>query len=301
METGLKWNMTKMEHLQRISHYSDKDLFTFHMHITKQNHEKNLQILILLCFSLFILSCQKEAKLNRIEGTISPGMDVVQNDLANIPVVMVKIYDSIDFAKVTLDAGNFENFYTTNPDAAGYYYFDSLPDGNYLVACGEGFKFADVDYAKISATNGSNNQVNKSVNRLAFPNGIESYTVEIKNDSKCRVTHLEFFVDGISSEKRETLVGPAIYENATYGYFDFYLDKDQHPDFAISLVNKDTLVTSKNITFFDNTTNNYVCLSKTYYLVDTKRFSRELTLIKGNFFGHFIIIYDERPKATWIN
>lgn len=95
--------------------------------------KKILVILTVLCIPVFIWNCEKEAKLNRIEGTLSAGMEISPNSLANIPLVLVKIYDTVELTNVKLESRNFEEFYSTISDAGGNYDFDSLPDGNYLL------------------------------------------------------------------------------------------------------------------------------------------------------------------------
>ena len=153
-----------------------------------------LKLLVLLCLSLLLWNCEKQVRYNRIEGTLTPGMDISQTGLDSIPVVLARIYDTIDFSKATFKPGDFDDYTSTVTDAAGFYHFDSLPDGNYVIACGRGFKFTDVDFAKIEASKGAIYQVNKSVNRLASSNGFELYVTEVRNQSICKVVKIEFFI-----------------------------------------------------------------------------------------------------------
>jgi hypothetical protein len=260
-----------------------------------------LQILIVICIPVFIWSCEKEVKIkyNRIEGTLSAGMDMSQNDLDSVPVVMVKIYDSLDFASVTLSPQNFENFYAANADAGGYYYFDSLPDGHYLVATGEGYKFADVDFEKVTASNGSVKQVNKTVNRAPLKNGPDTYSVEITNSSPYKISRLEFFVNGTSLG----LVPLTLEQN--YGrewsrreeVFDIVLDGDQNPYFQVELENNGRIILTPMIPFFHSIFEYY-----NFYLFMMDRLYKTLVkptdvyFKKAWFFGHFIQIYWVKPE-----
>jgi hypothetical protein len=252
-----------------------------------------VQILMLLCISVFILSCEKEVKLNRIEGTLSPGTEVTPASLTNIPMVLVKIFDTIDFASVKLEPRYYEQFYSVATIAGGNYSFDSLPDGNYLLACGYGFKFADVDYVPLTASKGSVNQVNKTVNRLPTPNSPETYTVEVQNRTKCVLTGLEFFVNNNSTIYRDIFVGQG-YPGPQYQYCDFILDEQMNPLFRLSLIKHDTLVKTDLHPFFNGGWSHYtVYVGVDSILIGDQKYKKTVIMNKGWFFGNWIKVeYD---------
>lgn len=269
--------------------------------------KKILQIFIVLCIPVFIWNCEKEVKVkyNHIKGTLSPGMDVTQDGLGSIPMVLVKIYDTIDLATVTKDASNFEDFYSTTTDAGGFYHFDSLPDGKYLLACGEGFKFSDVDYVSVLASDGSVNPVNKTVNRLAKPNGPDTYSIEVVNGTFWKITRLEFFVKGTSIESRETLVEPVEYGAWTDNSvrFDFVLDEDLEPTFQLSMVNQDNSpIKSPVLDFFEygywHQADEY--LGEDYVWIREKKYDSKVYLRKGWWLGHWIKVCYDKPMNIGI-
>jgi hypothetical protein len=257
--------------------------------------KKIVQFFIVLCLPVFIWSCEKEVKLNSIEGKLSPGTEITQDNLANIPMVLVKIYDTIDFATVKLEARNYEEFYSTISNAGGNYSFDSLPDGNYLLACGYGFKFADVDYVPVSASNGSINQVNKTVNRLPSPNSPETYEIEIQNRTFCTIRGIEFFVNNASVLTRDIFVGKG-YEDDQYEYFDFVLDEAQNPAFQLSIMKQDTLVKTSTQPFFTGWWTYYdITVGNETVVIEGISEVKILKLYKGWFFGHWIKLEYFKP------
>ena len=266
-----------------------------------------LQFLIVACLVFFIWSCEKEVKLNRIEGTLSAGMDIGQNDLANIPVVMVKIYDSVNFNRAPMGAGCFEDFYSAITNAEGYYYFDSLPDGNYMVACGQGFKFADVDFVKISASRGSVNQVSKSVNRLASSNGIEDYELTVENNSPIRISSIEFFVNNSSLSSYDISLGAGKSKA-----FDVKLDELQDPTFRLACIKldsmkQDSLFKSEDISFFKYKLWGAGFFDLLYSIEREQkvgyiaRYEIYIKLKKGWWFGHYIELYQLKSLFNPLN
>jgi hypothetical protein len=253
------------------------------------------QLITVLFLALLAWSCEKEAKFNTITGTLSPGQDMSRENLDSVPVVMVKIWDTLDFASVTLEPRNFEHHFSAVPDAGGYFHFDSLPDGNYLVAAGEGFTFADVDYVKVSASDGSVNQVNKTVNRVPLKNGPEIYSVDFSNYTRFDITRLEFFVNDLS---RWTVDVPLnsnpieCYYCLQQGSCDILLDPDVNPYFQLTLDdNMGTAVQTPWMPFFHSI---FVCYELTLFTysrwVDGQEELTDLIFKKSWFFGHIIAI-----------
>jgi hypothetical protein len=263
---------------------------------------KILWIFIALCLPVLILSCEKEEKYNTIEGTLSSGMDMSPTSLGSIPLVLAKIYDTVDFNQASLSAGSFEGYTSTLTDANGFYHFDSLPDGNYLVACGEGFKFVDVDYAKIPATKGSTYQVNKTVNRLASANGPDIYQVEVKNESICKINWIEFFVNGQLQLSRNIIVEPGE-TNTQYGHFEFLLDDTQNPEFQLSAVRNDSVFTTQKVSFFGQAilASTEVELTRYNYLIGKDIYVKKIMMMKGWWFGHFIFVYPHTSHRSGFN
>jgi hypothetical protein len=253
------------------------------------------QLITVLFLALLAWSCEKEAKFNRIEGTLSPGLDISRSHLDSVPVVMAKIWDTLDFSGVNTDSKNFEEFYAAIPDAGGYFHFDSLPDGNYLVAAGEGFTFADVDYVKVSLSGGSTNQVNKTVNRVPLPNGPTNYFVGVRNETSFDISLLEFFVNGISLGPTDLYMSTEYRECITchhLAYYDWVLDPDQNPYFRLSVIRNDTVASTPFIPFFHSIFGVYNCYLLSYNRwVDGKAQANDLYFEKSWFFGHHLRLY----------
>jgi hypothetical protein len=261
-----------------------------------------LKLLVLLCLSLLLWNCEKQVKYNRIEGTLTPGQDIGQTGLDSIPLVLAKIYDTIDFTQSTFKPDDFGGYSVTLTDAGGFYHFDSLPDGNYVIACGKGFKFADVDFTKITASKGAVYQVNKSVNRLASSNGFESYITEVKNESICRITNIEF-VTNVKYESHDIIVEPGN-QQAQIRYFNFTLDEAQYPLFAITVSRNDSLFKSPWVPFFGHNffnTNSSWEITHFYRMVSGTYFKNTIMLMKGWWFGEFIVVYPWRSDSSFNN
>ena len=268
--------------------------------------KKLLPALTVLCIPIFIWNCEKEVKYNRIEGTLEEGMEINLNSLDSIPLALVKIYDTIDFANVELTASNFEHFYSALSDESGYYYFDSLPDGKYLLACGEGFKFADVDYLPVTAADGSVTLVNKMVIRIPLKNGPDTYNVELLNSSKFKMERIEFFSGETSLVSYEINLEPG--ENLGGGmhletqlWYHMILDADQEPTFQLTLVGSDTTMLTEKYWFFDGYFKGhgyFIAKIKDWDGNEEKEY--RLCLTKGWFFGHWITLYCEGLDFTFL-
>lgn len=169
------------------------------------------------------------------------------------------------------------------------------------LACGFGFKFADVDYVPVSASNGFVAQVNKSVNRLPSPNSPETYEIEVQNCTSCIITGLEFFVDNTSVLSRDISVGNGSV-NTQYEYYDFVLDRDQNPAFQLSLMKNDTLVKTTMHPFFNNGWDFYnVTVGDETILVDNVKTLKKVILYKGWFFGNWIKVEYYHSSMSLIN
>ncbi len=256
-----------------------------------------LKLLVLLCLSLLLWNCEKQVRYNRIEGTLTPGLDISQTGLDSIPVVLAKIYDTIDFSKATFTPNDFDGYTSVLTDAGGYYHFDSLPDGNYVIACGNGFKFADVDFAKVSALKGAVYEVNKSVNRLPSSNGFELYVTQVKNESICKIFQIEFFIEGYS-QATEIVVEPGN-QHAQTSYFNFWLEESNNPSFELSVLRIDSVFKSPRVFFFK--TNSTVDLTHYYGWYNNQRYTDYVMMTKGFWFGHFIQVYSREGKAILFN
>jgi len=260
--------------------------------------KKLTQILVVLCIPVLMWNCEKEVKYNRIEGTLSPGLEISQADLKSVPLVIVKIWDTVDFESVAIDPANFEGSRATMSDADGYFHFDSLPDGSYLVAAGEGFKFADADYAKISASNGSVNQVNKTVNRMALPNGPENYWVRVYNDTPFDITNIEFLVNGILMTSFPMILEPRGTDAERSGSFDIVLDPDQYNEFRVTIARNDTIGATRYLPFFLSWDSYILRYKKWIY---EKQYDQDVYIKKQWFFGHYIAVYGEVDPICFLN
>jgi len=248
--------------------------------------KKLTQILVVLCIPVLMWNCEKEVKYNRVEGTLSPGQDMSRDNLDSVPVVIAKIRDTVDFATVAIDPANFEATGTIMTDASGYFFIGSLPDGNYLVAAGEGFKFADVDYVKIAAADGSVNQVNKTVNRMPLQNGVGLYPLKVINETRFDISKIEFFAGGQSLGFFSPNLEPKGQDCSKYAYFDLWLDPDQWPSIQLSFASKDTLLQSPEVYFFVY----YRCPVIDCYAKNRRGewTASKLTFEKDWFFGHWV-------------
>jgi hypothetical protein len=252
--------------------------------------KKLLQTLVVLYITVFMWSCEKEVKYNTIAGTLSPGQDMSQGKLDSVPVVIAKIWDTVDFATMAIDPANFEATGIIMTDASGYFFIDSLPDGNYLVAAGEGFKFADVDYVKITASDGSVNQVNKTVNRMPLQNGPEIFWVRVYNKTRFDITNVEFFINDMPVATFPMILEPRGLDTEKSGSFDILLDSDLYTDFRVTVTRNDTIATSMRLPFFD-CWRVYECYILNYKLkIYDQWYDSKLYLSKGWFFGHYFSI-----------
>jgi hypothetical protein len=248
------------------------------------------RITIVLFLALLAWSCEKEVKYNRIEGTLSPGQDMSRENLDSVPVVIARIWDTVDFATVAIDPANFEASGTIRTDAAGYFFIDSLPDGNYLVAAGEGFTFADADFVKVTASDGSVNQVNKTVNRMPLQNGPENFWVRVYNETRFDITNVEFVVNGIQVASFPMILEPRGVDTNRSGSFDIVLDPDQFTHFRVTVASNDTIGTSSFFPFFSCwDAYQSPILSYKVKIWDTW-YESKVTLKKDWFFGHYFTV-----------
>ncbi len=136
---------------------------------------KNLRNLCLLISAvLFFAACEKEKtaeNFDRISGVLSPGVDMLAEDLNGLEIYLGKFHDSVDFANITFKTAAIDSVAATTLNADGSFSFSNLAPGNYGLAMKNGFIFS-LDTAICIHLNGNNeNFIQKEIDRLPEDNG----------------------------------------------------------------------------------------------------------------------------------
>lgn len=238
---------------------------------------------IALAVLLGTAACEKDTdtKWNLIEGTVVPGSNLEAGDLGEVTLILGRILDGTDPAAINHEQDDFYIFDRTTALPDGSFVFDSLPDGNYVLACDEGFVFTGVDFEVFEMENASTRVIQKTVDRVPRDNGAVTYSIKGKNHTPFTISKIEFFIDESSAGSPDVTFSPKQSRK-----FDYTLDADLHPKFRVSVeIEAKTLVSDPLDFFFFSGGPDQLTFFKNKVSVNGQEVY--LKLEKGWFFGHF--------------
>lgn len=244
---------------------------------------KLITVLLIACLPLLTWNCQKEdvEKWNVIEGQISAGIDMSNENLAECPIVLGKIAYGLKVEIDVADPANMEWIKNAIPDENGSFSFDSLPDGEYVILAGEGFEFADSAFDKFDLKGNEVYILNKTIDRLPADNGSVNYSIRLKNDTDYSIESIVFSSGNVELKK----VGP--YNSNHDVDFSIRLNKKDDPTIIVTVKNGEEKIVSKKLDFFFSLATPFTYLKNRD---GSKGYLEHLTLTKGWLFGHYITL-----------
>ncbi len=135
---------------------------------------KKIKILVIV-FSAILLftACQKEDTIKNydsISGVLSPGENILAEDMEGIEIYLGRFHNSVDFADISFKTSAIDSVAATSIAADGSFAFTGLTPGYYGVALEEGYIFSADTAIALHIDGANQNQLYKTIERSSLEN-----------------------------------------------------------------------------------------------------------------------------------
>lgn len=244
--------------------------------------KRKLHVLwMVLAVGFLFAACEKDEdskQYNTIKGQLTANENMTTADFGELGVNLVKLHDNINPDLVTTKTEDFDIIETVAVKQDGSFAFDSLVNGNYIVALTEGFIFPIDTFVVLPVFGGTTININKPADRVPDENGEKSYLVKYSNNTEYNVTKIMFYY---GNNHYKTITA----SDFNTGQFSILLDKKNNVSFNIEYIKDEKTLYSKHLKFF-GILETFDCLQ----IIGKKRW----VVRKGGFWGPHIKVSFEQ-------